>query len=72
MVGFVQNVVVPHIASRETIARKNAEVRDPGSKLISYNFVRTADCEATQSFEKDGVNAGLLRTSTLNCGAAQQ
>jgi hypothetical protein len=31
-------------------ARKKAEVPDPGSKLISYNFVSAAACEATQSF----------------------
>jgi len=41
-------------------------------KKIENIFVSAAAREATQSFEKDGVNAGLLRTSTLNCGAAQQ
>jgi hypothetical protein len=42
-------------------ARKKAAVPDPGSKLISYNFVRAAAREATQSFEKDNVNFGVLR-----------
>jgi hypothetical protein len=35
-------------------------------------FVSAAACEATQSFEEDGVNAGPLPTCTLNYGAAQQ
>jgi hypothetical protein len=35
-------------------------------------FVSAEAYEATQSFENDGVNAGLLRTCTLNYGASRQ
>jgi hypothetical protein len=41
-------------------------------KKFANIFVSGAACEATQSFEKDGANAGLLRTCALNYGAAQQ
>ncbi len=69
-----QQITVKHVTTNNVTADQ-AIITDRlrvHSKKIENIFVSAAAREATQSFEKDGVNAGLLRTSTLNCGAAQQ
>jgi hypothetical protein len=59
-------IVKVRYAARRTLDRR------VHSKKSENIFVSAAACEATQSFEKDGVNAGPLRTCTLNYDAAQQ